>query len=257
MAEPNLLARIWSRGTGQKQPKRRWNCPSDGVLAAYLDGALDDAARVRLQEHLAGCLHCRELIADIVKLQREADLPAVPVALVSKARALVLPSRKRWVWNWATVATAGTLACAVIAMSILRHPQGLNIPESPAPAAPVMPESKPSTPAGTTPGPEIVRTLKSPEHLPTVLFPQPDKVIPRKRLEFRWNEVPDSLYYQVRVLTSEGDLAWEADSTVTQIRLPNDQALNGGKYFVLVSAVMKNGRTKKSDPVRFQVADSR
>jgi Putative zinc-finger len=254
MAELNLLAKILSRAADQKQPKRRWNCPGDGMMAAYVDRALGDADRARLQEHLAGCGYCRTLVADIVKLKRATDVPAAPAALVEKVRALAPSAPRRLTWSWATVAAAGTLACAVIAVTLLKTPQSLTI-STPAPAVPVI--SRPEMPAqSSTPKRETVRNLKSPQSVPAIVLPHPDSVIARERLEFRWNEVPDSLHYQVRLLTSEGDLAWEGDSAATHIRLPDDLALPGGRYFVLVSALMKNGRMRKSTPVAFRVASS-
>lgn len=35
------------------------------LMAAYLDGALDDRDRDRLEEHLAACPHCSEYLAQI------------------------------------------------------------------------------------------------------------------------------------------------------------------------------------------------
>ena len=34
-------------------------------MAAYLDGALPDADRARLEAHLAGCPHCSEYLAQM------------------------------------------------------------------------------------------------------------------------------------------------------------------------------------------------
>lgn len=35
------------------------------LMTAYLDAALDDSDRARLEEHLAGCPHCSEYLAQI------------------------------------------------------------------------------------------------------------------------------------------------------------------------------------------------
>ena len=35
------------------------------LMAAYLDGALPDADRARLEGHLAGCPHCSEYLAQL------------------------------------------------------------------------------------------------------------------------------------------------------------------------------------------------
>jgi len=50
---------------------RKWGCkcPSDNVLAGYIDGALDDAVRSRTESHLADCAECRALIGDVVTMQ--------------------------------------------------------------------------------------------------------------------------------------------------------------------------------------------
>jgi hypothetical protein len=141
-------------------------------------------------------------------------------------------------------------------MMILEKPQTLSIPLWPAPSVPVISKSEPAV----SPGPArsgLVRNLRSLESVPTITFPPADKVIARERLEFRWKEVPDSLYYEVRVLTSEGDLIWEDDSSKTDVKLPTDLPLAAGKYFVRVSAAMANGHMRKSNPVAFQVASSR
>ncbi len=90
----------------------------------------------------------------------------------------------------------------------------------------------------------------------TILSPRPDSILPREQIEIRWNAVRDSLSYHIRVLTADGDLVWEIDSTVNQVKLPKQPTLNSGKYYALVSAMLKNGRTARSSPVKFQVADS-
>jgi hypothetical protein len=72
-------------------------------------------------------------------------------------------------------------------------------------------------------------------------------------MEFRWSSVPTALYYEVRVVTAEGELVWQIDTAKNQTAAPDGLVLHSGKYFVLVSAVMENGRTRKSSPMRFHV----
>ena len=255
MTELNPLAEITDPEANHKQPKRGWNCPNASAVAAYVDCTLGDTDRARLLRHLAGCGYCRTLMVDIIKLQRAADLPEAPAALIERVLALGSSASERRSWKWVAVTTAGTLACAAIAMMILEKPQTLSIPGWPVPAVPVISKSEPAV----SPGPArtgLVRNLTALESVPTITFPPAGKVIARERLEFHWNEVPDSLHYEVRILTSEGDLIWEGDSSKTDVKLPTDLPLAAGKYFVLVSAVMKNGHLRKSDPVAFQVASS-
>jgi hypothetical protein len=253
MTELNLLAKMLRGGEGEKPPKRHWNCASDETIAAYVDSALGESERARVQEHLAGCAYCRSLVSDVVKQGRETDVPETPAVLLERARALVAP--KQWAWNWAPVTVVGVLASAAIAVMVLQTPQSLTLPVWPAPAVPVLMESTPAIQV-TPSGDETIRKLKSLEYSPSILSPRPGSIVLREQLEFRWNAVPASMYYQIRVLTRDGDLVWEGDSTATQTKFPRRMILGSGKYFVLVSAVLKNGRAAKSSPVEFQVADS-
>jgi hypothetical protein len=256
MRESNLLSKVWRRrSTRPKEPRRRWNCPSDATIAAYLDSALGEAARTRLQDHFGGCEYCRAVIADVVKVQRVEELPPAPPALLARARTLAPTVRTRWAWGWPTVAAAGTLACAAIVVSVFKPPETLDTPAWPSPKVPVISESQPSAPANPS-GREAVRKPNSPESSPSIIFPHRHKVTGREPLQFRWLEVPGAVYYRVRLLTSEGDLVWEGNLSGTRIELPSDLALRGGKYYVSVAAVMKDGRTKKSNPVSFQIPNS-
>jgi hypothetical protein len=81
-------------------------------------------------------------------------------------------------------------------------------------------------------------------------------VIPRGSLEFRWRQVPRSLFYDVRLATAEGDLVWEGQATVTSLRPPGDLQLEGGrKYFVWVRAYLPEGKTVQSRALAFSVKD--
>src|SRR5215831_13439476 len=149
------MSKILSRGL-QKQPKRGWNCPSDGVLAAYVDHALNGTPRDRLQVHLAGCAYCRGLVADVVKLQRVTDVPPTPPKLVRRASALVPSNPRPWVWSWASLAAAGVLVCTVTAVRVVQTPQTLTFPHWPAPTVPALSKSEASVPTTATPERETV-----------------------------------------------------------------------------------------------------
>jgi len=89
--------------------------------------------------------------------------------------------------------------------------------------------------------------------MPTITSPSPDSVVSAKRLEIRWNKVPHVLYYQFRLVTPEGDLVWQGDLIEAHIVLPESLPLKRGRYFVLASAVMDNGRLRKAPPVEFGI----
>jgi hypothetical protein len=207
MSKENLpLTRI-DRGADQNQWTRRWHCPEDRVIAAYVDGALMGARRSRVQGHLADCSYCRSLVADLVKIRREAEVPAAPTALIDRALADLPASPRRWPRIWAPVSVLGAAAvCALIALTVLRQPERPVLPSRSAPSAPIVSDSEPQSPAGP-PGHEIVRSQTSPQPSLSIISPKPGGEVSRETAEVRWKAVPRSLYYQVRILTSEGEVS--------------------------------------------------
>lgn len=53
------------------EPHRHELCPSDGLLATYIDGAAGESERTQIEEHLARCALCR----DVVRVWRTAASP--------------------------------------------------------------------------------------------------------------------------------------------------------------------------------------
>src|SRR5215467_637267 len=243
--------RIFARMTGPDAYKRRLTCPAEGLLAAYVDQTIGNIHAVKVQRHLSKCAYCRHLVADVVRLQRINDQENVPPAVLARVRQLFPAAPKRRGWWLMPLTAAGALACIVLTVTLLHTEQDLKTPVSPTPTAPEI--SKSASPRFLEPN-EVYRGSTSPQQGPIVTSPVADSVLAPNRLEFRWKPVPHAVYYQVRVVTSEGELVWQSDTTANLIKIQDRLALQSGKYFVLVSAVMENGRTKKFDPLRFRVS---
>src|SRR5215471_18036258 len=243
--------RIFARMNDRDIHERRWTCPSEDLLAAYVDQTMGNIRRVKLQKHLSRCAHCRHLVADVVRLQRIEDHANVPATLLARVRQLPQAAPRHRSWLLMPMTAAGSLACIMLAATLLHTDQNLKIPPSPSPTAPEITKSAPQYVQEPN---EVYRGSTSPQQGLIVTSPLADSVLAPKRLEFRWKPVPNALYYQVRVVTSEGELVWQSDTTASLIKIQDSFALQSGKYFVLVSAVMENGRTKKFDPLRFRVA---
>jgi hypothetical protein len=239
---------------GNGEPKRGWNCLHEGAIASYVDQTIGDRGRAGVERHLSTCTYCRNAVADVVKLRRVGDAPAVPSDLIARVRFVGSAKPKRWAWGW-PLAAAGSLACLLFALTLRETNQTLTLPSWPAPSGPRISKSQPQPPAAAEPR-EVIRGSGLPQQLPTVTYPARDGVVGPDGLEIRWSAVPHAIYYQVRVLTSAGELVWQSDTTANLIRTPDRMALTSGKYFVLVSAVMENGRMRKSDPQPFQVASA-
>jgi len=257
MQEDNLRSKFIDGSADSSKRRRRWRCPDDREIAGYVDSTLTDARRSRMQRHLADCKDCRALVADVVIIRREADAPVAPTALLQRALDVVPQEPRRWSGIWAPVTALGTVGvCAMIAVMVLRHPERMVVPSGPAPAAHIESESGPKPPT-LAPEREIVRNQASSQPSPSIISPKEGSAILRESLSFQWESVPHSLYYRVRIVTSEGEVVWEGESSATHLEPPKDAPIRNGKYFVLISAFMENGRIVKTDPVSFQIASSR
>jgi hypothetical protein len=258
MAEEELKSKFREDGGEQTRGSRKWNCPKDEAIAAYVDLSVDARARSRIESHLADCGYCRGLVADVVRM-KGSDAPAIPVQLKQRAAALAAPRSRSLQWIlWP--ATAAGAACVLIVTLWVRSPQQAIVPSpaptASAPAAAVIAKSEPAPTLRQQSG-EVERKLAPTGHLPVLIFPKQDKVVAPEQLEFRWKGIPRSRYYEIRVVTSEGDLVWSGQSEQVDLKLPSDLKLKDGAYFIWISAYMDDGRVQKSATVRFQVSASR
>jgi hypothetical protein len=250
-AEEDSHTTLIERGD-ESRLNRKWWCPSDYMIAGYTDGVLGKRKRAWVEFHLARCHRCRLLIADVVKAQREPDLSLPPVQVFQKAIGLVppRPAPRRWVWV-PLGALAGIALLAVFTI-VPRKPQQLVVVKPAAPAAPLIAKSEPA-PAVRTPVPDIVRKPRTPESLPTILSPQADSVVSSDRLQFSWKPIPHTRNYGVQIVKSDGDLLWEGQTDKSVLQLPTEVTVGDGSYFVWITAYLEDGRTEKSEPVRFQI----
>lgn len=239
-------------GTDQELPRRKWSCPGVPTIAAYVDGMLGKLGTRWIEFHLSSCQRCRLLLADVVKAQREADLPLPPVELMQRAISLAerRPTPWRWVWVPATATTA--IVLFAIATIALHKPEQLTLLTPRAPSPPLIAKSEPAVaPRATIP--EIVRKPRTTELTPRMLSPTPGSVVATKQLHFSWKALSDARDYAVRVVTSDGDLVWEGQTERSSLQFPPDVPLVEGPYFVWITAHLPDGRTAKSPPVRFIV----
>jgi hypothetical protein len=214
-----------------------------------VDGALDNMARGQMESHLTDCTACRGVIGDVVKTQRLERNP-LPLGLKQRAIASMVPNRKVRRWLLIPATAAGT-ACVLMAF-LLRGPQSeiSSIPR--LPVAPLTAKSEPlPTPGQGTP--DRVRKSAPSESMPALIFPADGKVFRPSELIFKWRVVPHTRYYEIHVVTSEGDPVWESDSESTDAKLSPDITLKDGTYFVWITASLDDGRVQKSAPVSFVV----
>lgn len=238
----------------RKIARRRWNCPSDKLVAAYLAQCLGAKERVRIEAHLSDCDFCLDIIGGLVRQQRDPQLSEAPPHLIDKA-ASAIPAGKGWRSPRRWVLVPAFAALVVAAVVLLRAlPPG---PDSVSISTSAMEKSRPPLAGLQAPSQpqdeQYVRKLTAVQVV-EVLEPQPESVVLRNRLRFRWKPVGDAAYYELRVANSEGDLMWQGQASSSAAQLPPELPLEAGNYFVWVRAYLHDGRTIKSEPVPFTIA---
>lgn len=194
------------------------DCPDTTRLAAYLDGNVTAEVADAMLAHLAGCASCRELAGTVVRDQRESGT-SVPAHL--QQRAAGMREGKRWVAAGPTRWAAA--ACAIIAVPLL-----------------VLLSQDPQTSVDSPQAPVVHRALENPT--PAVeavqfLAPREGQVVAPGTLVVRWMPVPGSPYYDVRLVTDEGDVVAQARVSEPSWSLPVTTTLRGGaEYYVHVEA---------------------
>lgn len=232
--------------------KRRLTCPGEHTLAAYVDGGLGQNKNRRLERHLAKCQYCRSIVADVVKLQRAVELPVPPFEMARKPLVFAPSTSKGAYWIWASAAAMALVLVTAVVLRVVREPQKLMVVSLPTRSAPAIAKAEPPAPVNS-PVRNITRKPQAPKTAPVLLSPLQDSTVVRNQLEITWKPLSPSRYFEISLVTSEGDLLWEGQTERTSLRLPSDVVLKRGSYFVWVTAYLGNGQVTKSSPVRFRV----
>lgn len=249
MSDENLPEELWS----MKEPfKPKWSCPSDHVIASYLDATLREEERSRLEFHLAKCRHCRQVLGDTIKVQREIEPTAPPFPLFSKAIHVVptkAVSRARFLIPAGAVVIIVAVAAATI---VLRHQEQTGVlPPQPL-SAPLVAKSA----VATNPKPRVTdveRSLPIASRSLRITFPRAGDVFKAGPLQIRWTGIRDANSYEVTILAVDGDLVWKGETRELALALPTSVSLKDGTYFISATSYLSNGRAVKSTPISIVV----
>jgi anti-sigma factor RsiW len=234
---PDHLTSLLAAGAAA-DPGQSPACPDEHQLAGYVDGGLKQAARSRVELHLADCRHCLAL-AGLLSRERKADvIERVPEEVLAQARALVTRSPRR---QWRLAPQWAAAAALVLAVPLLLQ-LGRN------PDRGIEGQGRPDPPA--------TRTLASAAGGLQVLSPEAGTAVDARRLSFRWTEISGTPYYDVRILTDAGDVVIRQRVTGTTWRPPAEIKLqSGAEYFVHIDAYPSGDKAVSSDHVPFRVSD--
>lgn len=218
-------------------PERSPPCPDEHEVAGYVDGALDGPASEALERHAADCGHCLALIGLLSRERGAVAVEASVPAATGAARARAAErSQRRWrlAPRWAM---AATLVLAVPLLLQLGRDGDIGA-DGQGPAGP-------ATRTRTVPGGEL-----------QVLLPPAGAAVEAGPPVFRWTEMPGSPFYDVRILTDDGDVVARARVPGTSWQPPPQVVLEpGAEYYVLVDAYPAGDRAVSSEHVPFRVPE--
>jgi len=226
-------------------------CPDDYELASYMSGGLSERDHGQFEMHLADCAYCMERVGILGRAGEAETTARVPEFLQARSARLAKhpdaqTASKMRVWHkaprWAAAAVV-VLAIGVFSQSYsLRH-SGLE--SSAKLEAPTQSNNTRQT-RNINPGEVAPDFLSSREGM---------TMIPGDGV-FRWTAVADSLYYQLRVVSDEGDLVWQGRVDETQWALPAGLSLvPGAEYYVRVDAYLTEAKALNSDYLLFRVGE--
>jgi hypothetical protein len=260
MDEKNFLRML--RATNLSETKRSWRCPSDGDIAAYADHRLEGREKERVETHLANCDFCLRQVSFLAQAAANPLLEDVPDDLLARAQALHAPrERVGMTWSWRWGAAAAAVASLVIIITVSLHD-----PDVQPPPAPTLAKVAPAPQSPSKQGPDVwlpgtretaIREA-APRYLaPALTAPRPNATLAPGPIEFRWEGVHEALFYELKVVSAEGDLVWETRTEGTSATLPvNMSPPPGRKYFVWVQAILAEGKTVRSESVAFNLVSS-
>lgn len=219
---------------GETASLRQAECPPDDQFAVFVDGGLDEKDHARLCAHIADCNFCVERLGILGRAREAEEQEPVSQILVARAarRTAVAGPGRPAVGRWATAAVL-VLAVALVLV--------------------IAPERATSPAPNLKDRPRITRSID----MPATSSDRGISILSRKDV-FQWAAVPDSLFYEVRIVTDEGDLIWKERARAANWELPLELALEHGReYFVRVDAYLSESESIRSDYVPFRLDEVR
>ncbi len=193
-----------------------------------MEGGLAESEQGSLERHLADCDWCLERIGLISRVSSEDMHPEVSEVLGARARRLVGrdPAPRRRVASF--LAAAATVLLAVSLLTLLPRPSPVPVP---------VPETD-----------RVVRSLDPSALSSDALRGGKGIRLRLSRGALQWTPVNGSLFYQVLVVTDEGEWVLEAKVREPHWKIPADLQLDSGnRYFVRVEAHLTETRALESE----------
>ena len=234
---PDHLTSLLAEGATES-PGRSPDCPDEGRIAGYVDGGLDAAVRQELERHLADCDHCLAVVGLLSRERHASTAETVSSEALARARARAMEApHRRWRFAPQWAAAAAFVLAVPLLLQLGRSPDaGLEGQGRPAPSA--------------------IRAVAPKADAVQVLVPGAGGSVDARHALFRWTAVADSPYYDVRIVTDDGEVVVRERVSGTTWQLPPEVRLEtGAEYFVHVDAYPSGDKAVSSEHVPFRIAE--
>lgn len=244
----------------------RRGCPDETELAAFAEGAFSqqERLRARIERHLGECGACRSQVAFLVRMQRPASEPLPPTQWMARVEAIAsAPARPAREWRWVAAPVAVAAAVVIAVVMWVRVPHSPDRPVDHATAGqaagpPVVASAlrEPQVSPAPRRSPDVVRNPSRGASIKVLSPVEGSKVQPGSSI--RWRAVEGALYYNVRLLSADGDVIWDAKADRPACSIPPDiRSSTDGKAFLVIHAFLASGKTVESPVVSVRVTSGR
>jgi len=218
-------------------------CPDDHQIAAAVDGKLSWADRDAFDRHVSDCDFCTARIGTLNGLCSVDVLEAVPDITLAGARRIVKRARIiRHAPRWAAAAVV------VLALSFTFNQYSPDNGDPGTSVSSLLPVATPQADFRQS------RNINQNSLRPKILTPDEGALIDVGNTLFNWTEIPGSLYYDIRIVTWEGEMVWQERVNGTEWGLPDKFELESGvEYYVRVDAYLAEAKSISSPHVLFKV----
>lgn len=214
-------------------------CPDAELITNYFEGSLKERARSRLKRHLVDCRFCMARVGNLERSANKEKPQGVPGSILADAKRLYKPPLPSGSWGTPAWATA-----AVVVLAIAVGFNQFSDQQSTQGEAPVSMQSLTEIP--------LIRSIDKQAMGPEIVTPLVGQVLPVNEPEFEWTVVRGSLYYDVRLVSAEGEIVWEERVKSTSWSLPGQLQLRAGTdYYLRVDAYLAEAKRVSSRHVLF------
>ena len=219
-------------------------CLDETRCSRLIDGQLSDQEREAVMGHLADCRNCLDLVTGLVLLERD-DVATLPPDLLAAALALnpeQQPIQTSALYHWQTKLAVAASLVLVVGALVWQYEGILEL-------RPTNDSTEPTIEARLD-----VRIGAHDEERLTIISPTGNSNINPENIELQWSPVDGSVFYEIQLLSDDGDVMWEGRTENTNVQLPQDLQFDGaGGYFLWVKAHLSDGKSIKSKAVFIRI----